>query len=106
MAFTNLLGVCSDLYTAKDPAHDGVYRVALLGFSSQCMVREPHRSDVLGAGKLARRVGQIADVGRYQVADSRLPRKRETGGPVVLDHLERELGQQAPAPAQIDAGRE
>src|ERR1700730_17649067 len=106
MAFTNLLGACSDLYTAKDPPHDGVYRVALLGFSSQSVVRKAHRVASRGARKLTCRVGQIAHVRRYEVPDPGLSGEWETGRPVVLDHLERELRQEASAPAQVDAGRQ
>src|SRR5216684_4316592 len=40
------------------------------------------------------------------MAYSRLAREGKACGPVVLDHLERELRQQAPAAAEIDVGGE
>src|SRR5260370_14164672 len=106
MAFTRLLGVCSNLYTAEDPSHDGVDGVPLLRFGAESVVRQAHRGDVLRARKLARGIGQVAHVRRHEVPDPRLARKRKTGGPVVLHHLESELWKQAAAPAQVNARRE
>src|SRR5207302_1064801 len=66
------------------------------------MVGEAHRRDVLRARKLAGGVGEVAYVRWHEVANVRLAREWQAGGPVVLDHLERELGQKAAAAAQID----
>src|SRR5947209_10279559 len=37
---------------------------------------------------------------------SRLARKRQPGRPAVLDHLDRQLGKEASAAAQVDAARQ
>src|SRR5579864_4415803 len=106
MSFIGLLRVWSDFYSGQDPSHDGVHSVALLRFSSECVVGEAHRGDVLGARKLARRVREVAHVGRHEVPYTRLARERQAGGPVVPDHLRGQLGQQASTAAEVDAGRQ
>src|SRR6266567_2986363 len=107
MAFTGLLASGNSyLYTAKDPAHDGVHARAILGVRPQGMVGQAHRGDVLGARQLAGGVGQVVHVRRHQVPDVRFAREREAGGPLVLDHLQCELGQQAAAAAEIEVGGE
>src|SRR6266566_3080907 len=66
------------------------------------MVGQAHRGDVLRTRELAGGVGEVAYIGRHEVAYMRLAREREARRPVVLDHLESELGQQAAATTQIN----
>src|SRR5689334_7945738 len=106
MAFTGLLEVWSGLYTAKNPSHDGVHGVSFFGLGSQSVIREAHRGDVVGARELSGGVCQVAHVGRHEVPDAGLARERKPGRPVVLHHLERQLGKQASAAAQEDARRQ
>src|SRR6266851_6815176 len=94
----------SYLYTAWDPAHDGVHTGAVFGFGPQCVVGQAHRGDVLRARKLAGGVGQVADVWRHKMPDMRLAGERQAGRPMVLDHLERQLGKQTATAAEIDVG--
>src|ERR1700674_4534840 len=70
------------------------------------MVRQTHRGDVLRARKLACGIGQVAHVRWYEVPDPWLAREGKTRGPVVLHHLERELGRNGAAPTKGDARRE
>src|SRR4029077_19817307 len=106
-AFTSLVeAVCSSLYSANYPSHDRIDGVPFLGFSTQSMVCESHGGDILRARKLARRVGQVADVRWDQVADFRRFGERKSRRPVVLDHLEGQLRKQAATSAQEDARRQ
>src|SRR5689334_19085833 len=107
MASTGLLeSSVSSFYSAQDPSHDRVHGVPLLRLSTKRMVGEAHRRDVLGARELACGIGQVANVRRDQVADFRRSRERKAGGPVVLGHLEGELGEQAPPAAEEDVRRQ
>src|SRR5215831_14216928 len=106
MTWAGLLSAWSHFYSAQDPSHDGVHRVALLRFRSQRVVGQAHRGDVLRAHQLPRRVREVADVRRNEVTHARLAWERQAGGPVVLDKLQRQLRQEAAATAQVDPRRQ
>src|SRR5258708_3813209 len=106
MAVSSLLGGRSDFFNALDPSPDGGYRIALLCFSSQCVVGEAHRRDVLRARKLACKVRKVTHIGRHQVSNSWFTRERQAGRPIVFHHLERELGQEASTSTQEDVRRQ